>query len=78
MQVTIVNAVPLFSAAAFCATKVENKGESAVTTMPQNTKNPIHKYAASEVKTNGESKQQQQERSKAVKATLFAPNIWAI
>lgn len=38
MQFTIVSAVPLNFGMAFCATRVENKGESAMTTMPQNNK----------------------------------------
>jgi len=35
IQLTIVKAVPLFSAGAFFATSVENNGESAMTTNPQ-------------------------------------------
>lgn len=40
IQFTMVNAVPLFAASALPATSVENKGESAITTIPQNNKNP--------------------------------------
>lgn len=35
IQFTIVKEVPLESSAAVCATKVENKGESAITEIPQ-------------------------------------------
>jgi len=38
MQFTIVSEVPLASSATFCATSVENKGESAITTNPQTNK----------------------------------------
>ena len=40
MQLTIVKAVPFISASAFCATKVEKRGESAMTTNPQKMRNP--------------------------------------
>ena len=45
IQVTMVNAVPFKPAGAFCATSVENMGESAITTNPQKmmkTKNKIN------------------------------------
>ena len=35
IQLTIVKDVPLDASGAFWATKVENKGESATTTIPQ-------------------------------------------
>ena len=35
MQFTIVKEVPLDSSGAFCATNVEKRGESAITTNPQ-------------------------------------------
>ena len=40
IQLTIVKAVPLYLGIAFCATSDENSGESAITTTPQNNKNP--------------------------------------
>ena len=43
IQFTMVNAVPFNFGMAFCATRVENKGESAMTTIPQNNKNPKNK-----------------------------------
>ena len=39
IQFVMVNKVPLLSDGAFCATKVENKGESAITTIPQKSRN---------------------------------------
>ena len=39
IQVTMVMAVPLMDAMAFCATIDENNGESAITTNPQKTTN---------------------------------------
>ena len=38
IQFTIVRAVPLNSGDALWATKVENRGESAMTTMPQKSR----------------------------------------
>ena len=35
IELTMVRTVPLFSATALLATKVENKGESATTVIPQ-------------------------------------------
>lgn len=41
IQVTIVNAVPFICTGTFCATKVENSGESAITTNPQKIRKTI-------------------------------------
>ena len=43
IQLTIVSEVPLASSATFCATRVENNGESAITTNPQKNKNAMRK-----------------------------------
>ena len=75
VQFTIVSAVPFFSAKAFCATKVDKSGESAITTIPHKNRNPMHKISNSLLKTNGEIKQQMQDKSKEVKAIFFAPNF---
>lgn len=40
-HVAIVNAVPRNSCGAFRATNAENRGESAMTAIPQNRSNPI-------------------------------------
>lgn len=73
MQLTIVNAVPLISASAFWATKVENKGESAITTIPQKSKKPINKTEEDKPNTKGESRQQIPEHNSAIKAVHLAP-----
>ena len=73
IQLTIVSAVPLISVSAFCATRVENIGESAITTMPQNIKKPIKSISELRLKIKGETKQQMQDKSKAEKAVFLAP-----
>ena len=40
IELTMVKAVPLHSAGAFFATRVENRGESAMTTNPQKMRKP--------------------------------------
>lgn len=77
MQLTIVSAVPLISAFAFCATSVEKSGESAMTTIPQKRRNPMNMNSCSKAKTNGEARQQAQERQSAIKAVRFVPTAWA-
>lgn len=73
IQFTIVSAVALDSAGAFCATSVENNGESATTAIPQISKNPIKTGSDAKAKTKGESKQQQQDISNENLATCFSP-----
>ena len=73
IQLTIVSEVPLASSATFCATRVENNGESAITTNPQKNKNAMSSGVALLSKKNGDSKQQQQDKHKAMVAILFAP-----
>ena len=75
MQFTIVNAVAFVSADVFCATKVEKRGESAITTMPQNSKKPINKFSDSDAKISGETKQQPQDKSNAINAIRFVPSF---
>jgi hypothetical protein len=43
MQLTIVKAVPFDSVGAFWATKVEKRGESAITAIPQIIRKPINR-----------------------------------
>lgn len=45
IQFTMVKAVPLELAVAVFATRVENNGESAMTTKPQKIKNPIRRIS---------------------------------
>ena len=57
IQFTIVNDVPLDSSGAFCAIKVENKGESAMTTNPQKKRKIMSDEAALLNKNSGERQQ---------------------
>ena len=69
----MVSAVPFISASAFWATNVENMGESAITTIPQNIKKPIKRTSEPILKAKGESKQQIQDKRSAEKAVFLAP-----
>ena len=75
MQFTIVSAVPLTSATAFCATSVEKSGESAITTMPQRIKNMENTLGALIFIIKGVKRQQIPERVNAKVATFFSPQL---
>ena len=75
IQFTIVSAVPFISAGAFCATIVEKRGESAITTIPQNIRNPTNIYPASIEKNRGDVKQHIQDSNSDQKAIFLAPKI---
>ena len=75
MQFTNVSDVPLDSASAFLATNVENKGESAITTSPQKSKNAIKANADLFNRNNGEMMQHKQESNNAKVAIFLAPNF---
>src|SRR5680860_621736 len=75
MELTIVRAVPLDSAAALFAIRVEKSGESATTIRPQKIKKLMSKTPESCKKIRGEIIQQHPERSRAVAAVLFAPHF---
>ena len=72
MEVTIVRAVPLFSAGADCATSVENCGESATTLKPHIKENKRNK-PGERLNACGEIKQQIPETNKEKKATNKQP-----
>ena len=74
MQVTIVMAVPFEAAGAFCATRLENTGESVMTTNPQNTRKPIN-AGKGKLKASGESRQQEPDNNKAINAVLGLPYL---
>lgn len=74
MQVTMVIAVPLICAGAFCATNVENKGESAITTNPQRIRK-IRNGIKERLKANGEAAQQQPDKRRAVNAIFLVPKF---
>ena len=72
MQFTMVSADPLDSCGAFCATKVENIGESAITTNPQNDRNIITMVVDPLNINNGETRQHAHDKNNATAAILFA------
>jgi len=72
-QFTMVRAVPLVSGKAFRATMVEKRGESPMTTIPQNKRNTKNKTGGAVNKNRGERRQQAQESPKARAAILRVP-----
>ena len=74
MQFVMVNADPLVSSAAFCATRVENNGESATTTMPQKKRNAIRSEVELPDRKIGEEMQHKHEKSRARVAMRLGPN----
>ena len=75
IQFTIVSAVPCISAVTFLATRVENRGESIITTIPQKSRKPRKTLSDSVVNIQGESRQQPQDKSSAVNAICLVPMI---
>jgi hypothetical protein len=69
----IVSADPLDSSTAFCATIVENNGESAATVIPQNKRKIISSTAELPKRKRGENKQHKHELNRASVAILFGP-----
>lgn len=74
IQFTMVSDVPRDSGYALCATRVENKGESAITTNPQKNKNAIRSVEDGVNRNSGEVRQQRQDSNKAMVAIRLAPN----
>ena len=72
IQLTIVKAVPLDSAGALMATKVENNGESAITTSPQKIRKIIRTNTWPWLKTKGETRQHEPDETKAYVAIFLA------
>lgn len=66
--------MPLVSSGTFCATNVENNGESAITAKPHTKRNPNKRQTELPDNTRGESRQQIPDINKAIAATFFAPN----
>ena len=73
IELTIVRAVPFISGGAFCATKVENRGESAITTIPQKSRKAINIISESRKNINGEIRQHPHDKSNAMNAIRFVP-----
>jgi hypothetical protein len=74
-QLTMVKAVPLSFTGAFCATNVENSGESAITTIPQKIRKAINRYELEIRKARGTSKQHKQDNKRKRNAIFFTPNF---
>jgi hypothetical protein len=75
MQLTMVRDVPLVLSSASAATRVENIGESAMTTIPQNEKNNSICSGCPADSTSGERRQQHPEANSAHLAVLPGPQI---
>ena len=73
MQFTIVREVPLVSSGAVCATNVENKGESAITTRPQKNRKTINATGDGLSKKNGETIQHKPDKHNEIPAIFLAP-----
>ena len=75
MQLTMVSAVPFVSDAALLATKVENIGESAITTIPQKKRKIMNKMALGVDIINGEIRQHNPDKESATVAVFLAPTF---
>ena len=73
IQFTIVSDEPFDAGGAFCAIRVENMGESAITAILQVKRNRSSTTGEGFNKNKGETRQQAQDTDKAVKAVFFAP-----
>ena len=73
IQFTIVKDVPIVSPGALRATRVENMGESAITTSPQNIRKVTRTITELLNKISGEIIQQMKDKNNAAVATFFAP-----
>ena len=74
----MVSAVPFTSGSAFCATRVENKGESATTMIPQNRRKAIKISTEFILKKRGEARQQIPESANAEIAVFLVQFFSAI
>ena len=75
MLLTMVSAVPFCVSGAFCATKVANIGESAMTIIAQNPKKIKKKISEELLIKYGETKQHTQEAAKVIMASFFTLNF---
>ena len=74
MLFTMVRAVPRTSGVVRWATRVEKRGESAITTSPQKNKKAISNVSDSLNRNRGEVTQHKQDNNKNRVANFFAPN----
>ena len=70
IQLTTVSEVPLDSTGAFCATNVENKGESAMTTNPQKNKKTKKTELEDWLKNTGDKRQHNPDKLNAPSASF--------
>jgi hypothetical protein len=75
IQFTIVSAEPRLWVGACFATKLENKGESAMTMVLQKNRNPRKRMGFECCKNRGETKQQIPEQARAILAINLAPYV---
>lgn len=73
IQFTMVREVPFDATGALCATRVENKGESAITTSPQKKRNASSKYKEFPINRSGEAIQHKPDSNKNIVAVFFTP-----
>ena len=73
MLLTIVSAVPFVSASVFCATRVENSGESAITTIPQKIRKVISRGSEFTINISGDARQHNPDKNKAKAAVFLVP-----
>ena len=73
MQFTIDSAVPLISAAALSATRVEKRGESTTTKIPQKIRKATNILSYLIVKTSDDIRQHPKDNSKANRAISSVP-----
>lgn len=71
MQLTMVSAEPRDSSGASRATRVENNGESAMTTHPQKDRKVRNAHRDPCVKNKGESRQHKPEKNSAQAASFL-------
>lgn len=74
MLLTIVSAVPLVSGSVLCATRVENNGESAITTIPQKSRKANNSKSEFPLIISGETRQHKPDKNKAKAAVFLVPN----
>ncbi len=73
IQLTMVSDVPFEAGCAFCATNVENKGESAITAIPHINIKAINATVEPLNSSNGDMKQQMHDNDNAIIAVFFTP-----
>ena len=73
IQLTMVSDVPFDAGCAFCATNVENNGESAITAIPHINIKAINEVVEPLNSNSGDMKQQIHDTDNAIIAVFFTP-----